>query len=99
MGLWGMGKEIADSAQKYGSSAIRHIRIRNVLNGPVLVSMIVCPISIIAACLVEGPLAYCLFGLAAACALGVFACWLFFAIKDPKRLQTEDHRIRNASGD
>jgi len=93
----GQGGSKWDAFQRYGSAAIRHIRIRNVLNAPVLVTITVGPACIAVAAITDGLMAYCMIGLAAVCVFNLFAGGRFFAFKDPSRLQTEDHIERMAA--
>lgn len=85
-----------DALQRYGSTAIRYIRVQNVLGALVLVTVIVGVLALCVLPFVKGVLAYVVAGLPVACVLNLIAAWWYFAIKDPSRLQNEEHIERMA---
>lgn len=85
-----------DALQRYGSSAVRYIRVQNVLSALVLVTVIVGVLALCVLPFVNGVLAYVVVGLPVTCVLNVIVAWWYFAIKDPERLQNEEHIERMA---
>jgi len=85
-----------DALQRYGSTAIRYIRVQNVLSALVLVTIIVGVLALCALPFLKGVLAYIVVGLPVACVLNLFAAFWYFAITDPERLQNEEHIERMA---
>ena len=85
--------------QRYGSDVVRFIRIRNVLNAPVLLAITVglaLPVAAVFAYRISPILAYWLLGLGTAPILVTLFGWVYFAVREPDRIQTEDHIERMA---
>ena len=94
MARGGRGEDKWRAFQPCGSDAIRFKRIRNVLNAPVLLAVTVglaLPIAAVFTYAVSPVLAYGLAGLGAAPILITLSRWVYFAVREPDRLQTEDH--------
>ena len=72
---------------------------RNVMTSVLVLCGLVTPTALLACAFATGPVAWALFGLACFPVLIAGAGFVYFGLKDPDRLQTEEYRIQDKALD
>ncbi len=88
-----------ESFARSGSAAIRGLRVRSALNPLLWLTGLVTPLCILGAIYSSGDpeLRWALLAFAAVPVIFVCVAFVVFAVKDPKRLQSEDYQLRHES--